>query len=313
MSRAPDSRLVDPQQVIADLQRQLDDSIAERDALRRRLTDAVEQQTATAEVLGVINSSPGDLAPVFDAMLEKAMRLIGAAFGIANTYDGKQFRTAALQRVPPALAELWSSAPPEPGPNSALTRLASGEDVVHIEDYSAYRAYKADEPRAKALVEVGGVRTYLAVPLRKDGELLGTIAAYRQEVRPFANKQIALLQNFAAQAVIAMENARLITETREALEQQTATAEVLGVINSSSGDLAPVFDAMLEKAHSVCGAAFGMMNTFDGGRFHHAADHGVPSAYAEYRRNNAMEFAPGTGPARILAGENVIQNADLKA
>ena len=181
--------------------------------------EALEQQTATAEVLGVIYSSPGDLAPVFDAMLERAMRLVGAAFGIANTYNGKRFRTAALHRVPPALAELWSSAPPKPSPNSALTRLASGEDVVHIEDYSAYRAYKADEPRAKALVDVGGVRTYLAVPLRKDGELLGTIAAYRQEVRPFTSKQVALLQNFAAQAVIAMENARQLNELRQRTDE----------------------------------------------------------------------------------------------
>jgi class 3 adenylate cyclase len=247
---------------------------------------------------------------VFDAMLERAMRLIGAAFGIANTYDGKQFRTAALQRVPPALADLWSSAPPEPGPNSALTRLASGEDVVHIEDYSAYRAYKADEPRAKALVEVGGVRTYLAVPLRKDGQLLGTIAAYRQEVRPFTNKQIALLQNFAAQAVIAMENARLITETREALEQQTATAEVLGVINSSPGDLAPVFDAMLEKATTLCEAAFGTMFTYDGGCLNAVALRGVPAAFAEVLKA-PVHPDPGAALYRIVEGEPFVRHEDV--
>jgi len=202
----------DPSQINADLRRERDEALA--------------REAAMAEVLRVINSSPGDLAPVFDAMLEKATRLCEAELGFLSTYDGGQFRTAALHRVPPALAELWLSAPPEPGPNSALTRLALGEDLVHIEDYAAYRAYTAGEPRARALVDVGGVRTYLAVPLRKDGRLLGALAVYRQEVRPFSDKQIALLQNFAAQAVIAMENARLLTETREALEQQTATAEV---------------------------------------------------------------------------------------
>jgi GAF domain-containing protein len=275
--------------------------------------EALEQQTATAEVLQVINSSPGDLAPVFDAMLEKAMRLIGAAFGIANTYDGKQFRTAALQRVPPALAELWSSAPPEPGPNSALTRLAAGEDVVHIDDYSAYRAYKTDEPRAKALVEVGGVRTYLAVPLRKDGQLLGTIAAYRQEVRPFTNKQIALLQNFAAQAVIAMENARLITETREALEQQTATAEVLGVINSSPGNLAPIFDAILDKGLYLCEAAFGTLWTFDGECFHAVALHRVPPGFAEVLTRAPYRPEPGSGHESLLRGASYFQLHDAEA
>jgi adenylate cyclase len=245
-------------------------------------------------------------------MLEKAMRLIGAAFGIANTYDGQQFRTAALHRVPPALAELWLSTPPEPGPNSALTRLASGDDVVHIEDYSTYRAYKADEPRAKALVDVGGVRTYLAVPLRKDGALIGTIAAYRQEVRPFTNKQIAVLQNFASQAVIAMENARLITETREALEQQTATAEVLQIINSSPGDLAPVFDAMLEKAMRLCEADFGALCLFGGEDFRVTATRGFPPALNDVLQGE-LPVHPGGIPDRLQRGERVIHIPDLTA
>jgi GAF domain-containing protein len=270
--------------------------------------EALEQQTATTEVLQVINSSPGDLAPVFDAMLEKALRLCDAAFGVLWTGDGESYRAAALRGVPPAYAEFVTREPRGRQSGGALGRLLGGEPLVHIPDTAA----STPDEMGRTLDALGGIRTLLAIPLRKEGTVLGAFTIYRQEVRPFSDKQIALLQNFAAQAVIAMENARLLTETREALEQQTATAEVLQVINSSPGDLAPVFDAMLEKAMRLCDAAFGVMLKYDGGRFYPLALREVPPAYSELLLREPLRFAPDTALGRIEAGEDVISSTDAR-
>src|SRR5579864_3379678 len=286
----PSSTSADPQQIIADLQRQIAKLTAERD-------EALAQQAATAELLQVINASPGDLAPVFDAMLEKARQLCEAAFGILWTYDGAKFHAAALQGLPPeAAAEVWSEGPHPANPSSTRGLLLRGEPFVHVADVAVSEPYQSGGVLRRVLVDLGGARTLLGVPLRRDNALIGVFIVYRQEVRPFTDKQIAVLQNFAAQAVIAMENARLLTETREALEQQTATAEVLGVINSSPGDLAPVFDAMLEKALRLCDATFGTLFTRDGDVGRLVAWRNVPDAFAEYLTRNPMKLRTILGP-----------------
>jgi two-component system NtrC family sensor kinase len=271
--------------------------------------EALEQQTATAEVLQVINSSPGDLAPVFEAMLEKAMRLCEAKLGFLSTYDGGHFTPAALHGVPQDYASEYLCGPYLPGPGTTHDRLVNNEAVVHVVDLAAENL---SQSRRQAVIERLGVRTILAVPLRKDRTLLGGIHVYRQEVRPFSEKQIALLQNFAAQAVIAMENARLLTETREALEQQQAIAEVLQVINRSPGELQPVFDILLDKAMRLCGAAFGILAVMEGEQTHSVAAQGLPPALAEWRKTHPVINPQNTLLTRVLAGEPYVHTLDLK-
>jgi len=210
---------------------------------------------------------------VFESILEKAHNLCGVEYGALQLFDGDKFRAVATRGYPEKLQELLRH-PYSLEPTSPVRALLQGGPLVEIPDVIAHQA-EGPNPRAEAAI-AAGIRSALFLPLRRDNLLLGTITAGRKEARPFLGKEIVLLQNFAAQAVIAMENARLITETREALEQQTATAEVLQVINSSPGNLAPVFDAILEKAHDLCGAAHGNLWTYDGELFHPVATRGNP-------------------------------------
>ncbi len=267
--------------------------------------EALEQQTATAEVLQVINSSPGDLAPVFDAMLENMIRLCEAAHGNFLTYDGEVFHTAAVRGEPRFAEYRRQLGPLRPVENSQLARLAQGGGTLHRVDAREDEAYR-DDPAFRQNVDGLGIRTSLTVPLRKGGALIGAVRVYRREVRPFTDKQIALVENFAAQAVIAMENARLLTETREALEQQTATAEVLQVINSSPGDLAPVFEAMLENATRLCDGVNGILWTIDGKRARLAASRNMPSASIELLRRQG-EAGEHPMVQRVIAGEHLFQ------
>ena len=275
---------------------------SELEARNRDLGEALEQQTATAEVLGVINSSPGDLGPVFEAILNKAHTLCGATLGSLFLFDGELFRAAATHGYPEDLDQRLRQGVVL----SATTQLLDDSvRSVHNPDLTLL-----DAPTVRAVSGRGGVRTNLMLPLRKDGRLLGAISCNRQEVRPFVEKEIALLENFAAQAVIAMENARLLGETREALEQQTATAEVLQVINSSPGDLAPVFDAMLEKATRLCEASFGTLWTYDGEYMHAAAIRGAPPRYAEFLRQGPHEPSP-IAHQPLLRGQRIVHIADI--
>ena len=285
--------------------------------LRQRtgdLTESLEQQTATSEVLKVISSSPGELEPVFEAVLSNATRLCDAKFGSMHLNEGGVFRTAAQHNTPAALNEYQRKRGPfQPRPGTPHHRVLETKQVVHSADHSV-----TGTPTAAATI--GGAKSHLAVPMLKDNEVAGVIVIYRQEVRPFTDKQIELVTNFAAQAVIAIENARLLSELRqrtddlsESLEQQTATSEVLKVISSSPGDLAPVFESMLTNATQLCGAEFGTLNLYDGIEFRNAALYDVPTAYAESHRHEVFRPHEGSAHATVVRTRRVTHIEDLRA
>jgi transcriptional regulator with GAF, ATPase, and Fis domain len=250
------------------------DEVTDVARLIRERDEAREQLAATADVLKVISSSPGELEPVFKAMLENATRICDASYGVMFLCEGKGFRTAAMHNLPRVFAEeRQRAALIEPIPIDPLARLAKTKKRVHIFDARTEAAYRRRFAPFVAAVEDGGVRTLLLTPLLREGELIGAFAIFRQEVRPFTGKQIELVDNFAAQAVIAIENTRLLNELRESLQQQTATTEVLKVISSSPGELDPVFNAMLERAAMRALALYGFMTGRNFGRAHSTTCH----------------------------------------
>src|SRR5262249_36215820 len=261
--------------------------------LRQRtddLSEALEQQTATSEVLSAISSSPGELEPVFETMLANATRICEARFGNLLLYDGAAFRVAAMHAAPAAWATQRGTVI-RPDPRSTLGRVARTKDVVHTHDLRTTEPYLEGNSAVRSLVDRAGARTLVTVPLLKENELIGVIGIYRQEVLPFTDKQIDLVQNFAAQAVIAIENTRLLNELRqrtddlsESLQRQTATSEVLGVISRSPGELEPVFQAMLENATRICEAKFGTLLLFEEDELRTVAMHGAPPEFEELRR-----------------------------
>jgi signal transduction histidine kinase len=288
--------------------------------LRQRtddLTEALEQQTATSEVLGVISSSPGELQPVFNAMLENAIRICGAEFGNLFLGEGDAFRAVAVRGPATSYVDWYRQEPLielREIPHTPLWRLAASKQLLQVGDLRDDQGYLQGNPRLVALVESAGARSILGVPLLKENDLIGAFFIYRLEVRPFTDKHIELLSNFAKQAVIAIENVRLLNELRESLQQQTATADVLRTISSSPGELTPVFETILANATRLCEAKFGylVLNEADGFRI--VATHDVPPAYAEFaRRTPVFDLRPGTVRARVAETKQVVQIADISA
>ena len=244
----------------------------------------MEHHTASSEVLQAINASPGDLTPVFGAIIDKAMHLCKAGFGGLWIVDGDLARAAAARNLPKAFAEFVTR---EAVPHAdAFGRGLRNRAVIHIADMTATESYRKRVPLTVASVELGGVRTYLAVALRQDEALAGVLMLYRKEVRPFSDRQIALVQGFAAQAEIAMRNARLLAELREFLEQQTATSDILASISGSLTDPRPVFNAIVHNLRRLFGARFATVQLLQGETIE------MPAADGEVATEKIMQHYP---------------------
>ena len=293
--------------------------------LRQRtddLSESLEQQTATSEVLKVISSSPGELDPVFNALLANATRICEATFGGLFLREGALFRAVAIHSKESYDDYLRRNPVIDvrENPGTPLDRVANSKQVLHIPDLRTDQSYIGKNRFIVRLVETVGTRTFVSVPMLKEGELIGAINMYRQEVRPFTDRQIELVKNFAAQAVIAIENTRLLNELRqrtgdlsEALEQQTATSEVLSVISSSQGDLDPVFQAMLGNAVRICDASFGMLFRIEQGLMRAEAMVGVPPKFAEFWQRGPQRPGSRTAAGRIVETRQPVHVVDVRS
>jgi GAF domain-containing protein len=289
----------------------------------RELSESLEQQTATSEVLGVISSSPGELESVFAAMLENATRLCGANFGVLFRSEGDAFRCVALHNAPPLYAEMRQREPVfRPTPTTAIGRAAATRQAVQIADAQLVPGY-FDVPQGftrTGVVSLAGARTVLAVPMLKENELVGAIVIYRQEVRPFTDKQVALITNFAAQAVIAIENTRLLNELRqrttdltESLEQQTATSTVLEVISRSAFDLQAVFETVAESSVKLCGADRAFIYRFDGELLRMVGAFNASQEWKEYLSQNPIRPGRNSASGRAALERRTVHIPDALA
>jgi GAF domain-containing protein len=278
--------------------------------LRQRtadLTESLEQQTATSQVLQVISSSPGELQPVFDTMLENALRICEAKFGVLFRFDGTRFHPAAGVGTPPEYSEfLKQRGAFTPAPGSRLDDVMRTKQVSHSVDHAADAI---PGPAAR----LGGARSTVEVPMLKDEELIGAFVIYRLEVRPFTDKQIALLQNFAAQAVIAIENARLLGELRQSLDQQTATADVLKIISRSTFDLKSVLQTLVESAAKLCDADMAATTRQINGVFYRAEFYGFSREFIDYVKDIPIKADRSSVSGRALLEGRVVQIPDVKA
>jgi signal transduction histidine kinase len=262
--------------------------------LLNELRESLQQQTATADVLQIISSSPGELEPVFQAMLENATRICGAHFGSLWRFETGAVRLVSNFNHPPAFAEFLQRGPHRPSQHNPITRVIKTSQALHIADYRVDEAYLNHDPLAVAGVEIGGIRTLLVVPMIKDDELLGAIGIFHQEVRPFTEKQIALVASFASQAVIAIENTRLLNELRESLLQQTATADVLKIISRSTFNLQTVLDTLVESAARLCEADIAAIHREKDLGYQQVATYGFSPDLEEFVSRN-IPLAPGRG------------------
>jgi two-component system NtrC family sensor kinase len=288
----------------------------------QELTESLEQQTATSEVLKVISSSPGELQLVFDTMLAKASELCEASYGLMWLREGDAFRAAALHGdLPQAYVEQWRHGTLfRPGPHVLLSRVAISGQPLQVADLRTDASYLSGDPLPVAAADVAGIRTLLGVPMLRDKQVVGAIGIYRKEVKPFTDKQVELVTNFAAQAVIAIENARLLNELRdrtnelsESLQQQTATTDVLKVISSSPGDLKPVFNAMLRNATQICEANFANLALVEGQALRMASMHNAPTAYEVSMREDPLVPLVGTPAGYVIKTGQLLHIADLHA
>ena len=298
---------------ISRLRRSSSPDLIDKIALFKRERDQSLEQKATAEILRVISASPGDLKPIFAVILGNATRLCQANFGVLFLCEGDAYRAVAMHNAPSAYVEARRREPlVSMTGTTVIAEVARTKRTVQTADMAKNPAYPKNPQYTQLFVRLTGARSFVGVPMLKDNSLIGVIGIFRQEVRQFTDKQVELVESFAAQAVIAIENTRLLSELRQSLEQQTATSDVLRVISSSPGELEPVFQAMLVNATRICEAGFGFLWLAEGDGFRCVALHGVAAHFVELMQQNPVRHPGPLVPLRrVAATKQVVHSANL--